>query len=118
MKKLMFFMMLALALTVNAAPREMRSAVPSQIPSVEVTLNGKTTNVTITEASVVELDDNHVQCTVFGTGDSKASVKVPVSFDFVLDVALKAANYAKQYGFISNETYNACVKQYKALKAK
>lgn len=108
--------MLAISINICAAPREAKAKIPnnSMIPNVEITIDGKTTTVKPTELSVKENDEKSIICTIFGTKNSKAVVKLPISYSKAMDIALRVAQIARDCGLISNKQFDEYIELYKA----
>lgn len=74
MKKTIMALSLCLMSVIGfAGNRQMVAALPSNIPSVTLTIDGKAKVVKPTKAIVKEVDDKHVKCTVYANKD-KAEV--------------------------------------------
>ena len=70
--------------------RQMVAALPSNIPSVTLTIDGKNKVVKPTKAIVKEVDDRHVKCIVYANND-RAAVTLPISYDTILQLGEKVA---------------------------
>jgi len=82
--------------------RQTTAQLPASTPSVSLTIDGKAQTVKPTKVQIMEVDSAHVRCTVFA-GKDKASVKLPVSYDNLLYIALRAASVANSCNLISDE---------------
>ena len=84
--------------------RQMVAALPSNIPSVTLTIDGKNKVVKPTKALVKEVDDNHVKCIVFSNKD-KAEVTLPISYDTILQLGEKVAEVFLALNIVTDKQY-------------
>ena len=101
--------MMALALCLMSAigfadNRQMVAALPSNIPSVTLTIDGKNKVVKPTNAVVEEVDDRHVKCIVYANKD-KATVTLPISYETVLQLGEKVAEVFHALNIVTDKQY-------------
>ena len=105
MKKTMMALSLCLMSVIGfAGNRQMVAALPSNIPSVTLTIDGKAKVVKPTKAFVKEVDDNHVKCIVFSNKD-KAEVTLPISYDTILQLGEKVAEVFLALNIVTDKQY-------------
>lgn len=105
MKKTMMALSLCLMSVIGfAGNRQMVAALPSNIPSVTLTIDGKAKVVKPTKALVKEVDDNHVKCIVFSNKD-KAEVTLPISYDTILQLGEKVAEVFLALNIVTDKQY-------------
>ena len=105
MKKTMMALSLCLMSVIGfAGNRQMVAALPSNIPSVKLTIDGKAKVVKPTKALVKEVDDNHVKCIVFSNKD-KAEVTLPISYDTILQLGEKVAEVFHALNIVTDKQY-------------
>ena len=105
MKKTMMALSLCLMSVIGfAGNRQMVAALPSNIPSVTLTIDGKAKVVKPTKALVKEVDDNHVKCIVFSNKD-KAEVTLPISYDTILQLGEKVAEVFHALDIVTDKQY-------------
>ena len=112
MKKAMMALALCLMSAIGfAANRQMVTVLPSNTPSVNLTINGQTHKVQPTKAVVKEVDDKHIKCIVYA-GQDKAEVILPVTYDMVLKLGAHFAEICHTLNVVSDQQYNAFLKWY------
>ena len=84
--------------------RQMVAALPSNIPSVTLTIDGKNKVVKPTKAVVKEVDDRHVKCIVYANKD-KAEVTLPISYDTILQLGEKVAEVFHALDIVTDKQY-------------
>jgi hypothetical protein len=109
MKNILFCLMAVLCVMGVSAQshRSMSTTIPTeyQIP-VNVTIDDQAFNLIPTKATLTETDSCHVRCYVYHNR-GKASVNLPISYDFCLDVAMAGYDVLYRWCLISEEQYNA-----------
>lgn len=104
MKKTMMALSLCLMSVIGFANnRQMVAALPSNIPSVTLTIDGKAKVVKPTKAVVKEVN-NHVKCTVY-TNKDKAEVTLPISYDTILQLGEKVAEVFHALNIVTDKQY-------------
>jgi hypothetical protein len=105
MKKTLMALSLCLMSVIGLANnRQMSTALPADVPSVSLTIDGKSHTVKPTKAVVKEMDANHVKCVVYANRD-KAEVTLPVSYDFVLQLGARVAEFCHTMGLATDQQY-------------
>ena len=105
MKKAMMALSLCLMSVIGfAGNRQMVTALPENTPSVSMTIDGKTHQVKPTKAVVQEVDENRVKCIVYANSD-KAEVVLPVSYDTVLKLGARIAEWCYNLGMATDKQY-------------
>lgn len=108
-KTIVAFALALISATSFAGNRQAVVNLPSSTPVITLTQSGKTQQVHLTKAKLEEVDESHVRCTVYA-GSDKASVRLPISFDNLLECAKKAADCAYAIGILPGdvlEQFNA-----------
>ncbi len=112
MKKTMMALALCLMSAIGfAAPRQMAAVLPSNTPSVHLTLDGKLHKVQPTKAVLREVDEQHVKCIVY-SGKDKAEVTLPVSYDTVLELGARFAEICHSLRVVDDQQYEEFLKWY------
>ena len=112
MKKLMMALSLCLMSVIGFANnRQMTAVLPSNVPSVSMTIDGKNHVVKPTKAMVKEVDENHVRCIVFANKD-KAEVTLPIRYDLVLKLGARVAELCHSFGIVTDKQYEDFLKWY------
>ena len=112
MKKTMMALSLCLMSVICFANnRQVTALLPSNMPSVSMTIDGKNHIVKPTKAVVKEVDDKHVKCIVFANKD-KAEVTLPVSYDIVLKLGFHVAELCHTLGIATDKQYEDFLKWY------
>ena len=91
--------------------RQVVGVLPSNMPSVNLTIDGKNHTVKPTKAMIKEVDDNHVKCIVFANKD-KAEVTLPISYDTVLELGARVAELCHTLGIATDKQYEDFLKWY------
>ena len=105
MKKTIMALSLCLMSVIGfAGNRQMVAALPSNIPSVTLTIDGKAKVVKPTKAVVKEVDDKHMKCIVFANKD-KAEVTLPISYDTILQLGEKVAEVFHALNIVTDKQY-------------
>ena len=105
MKKTIMALSLCLMSVIGfAGNRQMVATLPSNIPSVTLTIDGKAKVVKPTKAIVKEVDDKHVKCTVYANKD-KAEVTLPISYDTILQLGEKVAEVFHALNIVTDKQY-------------
>ena len=112
--------MMALALCLMSAisfagNRQVSTTLPTETPSVTLTLDGKQRVVQPTKAAIKEADASHVRCTVYA-GKDKAEVLLPISYDTVLELGYKAAETAYNLNLINAQQWQDICSEYQRQK--
>ncbi len=114
MKKVMLVLSLCLmSVFTFAEGRQLVANLPAETPNVSVTLDGKNHVVEPTTA-VCQENGNSVICTVYANKDN-ASVKLPISYDTVLDFAYRAAELSYNLHIITDAQWQD-IQKYKPTK--
>ena len=112
MKKTIMALALCLMSAIGfAQTRQMAAILPANMPSVNLTIDGKNHIVKPTKAVVKEVDDKHVKCIVFANKD-KAEVTLPVSYDTVLKLGFHVAELCHTLGIATDKQYEDFLKWY------
>ena len=112
MKKAMMALSLCLMSVICFANnRQVTALLPSNMPSVSMTIEGKNHIVKPTKAMLKEVDDKHVKCIVFANKD-KAEVTLPVSYDTVLKLGFHVAELCHTLGIATDKQYEDFLKWY------
>ena len=112
MRKTMMALALCLMSAIGFADnRQMVAALPSNIPSVTLTIDGKNKVVKPIKAVVKEVDDRHVKCIVYANKD-KAEVTLPISYDTVLELGARVAELCHTMGIATDKQYADFLKWY------
>lgn len=112
MKKTMMALALCLMSAIGmASNRQMAALLPSSMPSVNLTIDGKNHKVQPTKAVVRELDDEHVKCMVYA-GKDKAEVTLPVKYDTVLELGARFAEICHSLGVVNDKQYEEFLNWY------
>ena len=110
MKKVMMALSLCLMSVICFANnRQVTGQLPSNTPSVTLTIDGKTHMVQPTKAVMQEVDDSHVKCIVYANKD-KAEVTLPVGYDTMLKLGSGVAKLCHTLGIVSDKQYEECMK--------
>ena len=107
MKKILFCLVALLCVMgVSAQNRSMSTPIPTeyQIP-VNVTIDNQEFNLIPNKVSIVETDSCHVRCYLYHNR-GKATVLLPISYDFCLDVAMAGYDLLHRWCLISEKQYN------------
>lgn len=105
MKKTIMALALCLMSAIGFADnRQMVAVLPSNIPSVTLTIDGKNKVVKPTKAVVKEVDDRHVKCIVYANKD-KAAVTLPISYDTILQLGEKVAEVFHALNIVTDKQY-------------
>ena len=105
MRKTMMALALCLMSAIGFADnRQMVAALPSNIPSVTLTIDGKNKVVKPTKAAVKEVDDRHVKCIVYANKD-KATVTLPISYETILQLGEKVAEVFHTLNIVTDKQY-------------
>ena len=108
MKKILFcFVALMCVMGVSAQTRSISTPIPTeyQIP-VNVSIDNQSFNLVPNKVAIVETDSCHVRCYVYHNR-GKATVTLPISYDFCLDAAMAGYDLLHRWCLISEEQYNA-----------
>ena len=84
--------------------RQVSAILPADLPSVNLTIDGKNHVVKPTKAVVKEVDDKHVKCIVYANKD-KAEVTLPVSYEMMLKLGARVAEICHTFGLASDKQY-------------
>ena len=105
MRKTMMALALCLMSAIGFADnRQMVAALPSNIPSVTLTIDGKNKVVKPTKAVVKEVDDRHVKCIVYANKD-KAEITLPISYNLILQLGERVAELCHTMNIITEKQY-------------
>mgnify|MGYP003440651524 FL=1 len=112
MKKAMMALSLCLMSVIGFANnRQVVGVLPANMPSVNLTIDGKNHVVKPTKAVVREVDDKHVKCIVYANKD-KAEVTLPISYDTVLELGARVAELCHTLGIATDKQYEDFLKWY------
>ena len=112
MKKTMMALSLCLMSVIGFANnRQVVGILPANMPSVNLTIDGKNHTVKPTKAMIKEVDDKHVKCIVFANRD-KAEITLPISYDTVLELGARVAELCHTMGIASDKQYEEFLKWY------
>ena len=112
MKKTMMALSLCLMSVIGFANnRQVVGVLPANMPSVNLTSEGKNHVVKPTKAVVREVDDKHVKCIVYANKD-KAEVTLPISYDIVLELGARVAELCHTLGIATDKQYEDFLKWY------
>ena len=112
MKKTMMVLSLCLMSVIGFANnRQVVGILPANMPSVNLTIDGKNHTVKPTKAMIKEVDDKHVKCIVFANRD-KAELTLPISYDTVLELGARVAELCHTMGIASDKQYEEFLKWY------
>lgn len=112
MKKTMMALSLCLMSVIGFANnRQVVGVLPADMPSVNLTIDGKNHTVRPTKAVVKEVDDKHVKCIVFANKD-KAEMTLPVSYDTILKLGYHVAELCHTLGIVTDKQYEDFLKWY------
>ena len=112
MKKTMMALSLCLMSVIGFANnRQVVGVLPANMPSVNLTIDGKNHTVRPTKAVVKEVDDKHVKCIVF-TNKDKAEMTLPVSYDTILKLGYHVAELCHTLGIATDKQYEEFLKWY------
>ena len=112
MKKTMMALSLCLMSVIGFANnRQVVGILPADMPSVNLTIDGKNHTVRPTKAVVKEVDDKHVKCIVFANKD-KAEMTLPVSYDTILKLGYHVAELCHTLGIAPDKQYEEFLKWY------
>jgi hypothetical protein len=112
MKKTMMALSLCLMSVIGFANnRQVVGILPANMPSVNLTIDGKNHTVKPTKAMIKEVDDKHVKCIVFANRD-KAELTLPISYDTVLELGARVAELCHTMGIASDKQYEEFLKWY------
>jgi hypothetical protein len=112
MKKTMMALSLCLMSVIGFANnRQVVGILPANMPSVNLTIDGKNHTVKPTKAMIKEVDDKHVKCIVFANRD-KAEISLPISYDTVLELGARVAELCHTMGIASDKQYEEFLKWY------
>ena len=112
MKKTMMALSLCLMSVIGFANnRQVVGVLPANMPSVNLTIDGKNHVVKPTKAVVCEVDDKHVKCIVCANKD-KAEVTLPISYDTVLELGARVAELCHTMGIATDKQYADFLKWY------
>jgi hypothetical protein len=112
MKKTMMALSLCLMSVIGFANnRQVVGVLPTNMPSVNLTIDGKNHVVKPTKAVVREVDDKHVKCIVYANKD-KAEVTLPISYDTVLELGARVAELCHTMGIATDKQYADFLKWY------
>ena len=112
MKKTMMALSLCLMSVIGFANNRQVSAIlPTDLPSVNLTIDGKNHTVKPTKAIVKEVDDKHVKCIVYANHD-KAEVTLPISYDTVLELGARVAELCHTLRIATDKQYADFLKWY------
>ena len=112
MKKTMMALSLCLMSVIGFANnRQVVGILPANMPSVNLTIDGKHYTVKPTKAMIKEVDDKHVKCIVFANRD-KAELTLPISYDTVLELGARVAELCHTMGIASDKQYEEFLKWY------
>jgi hypothetical protein len=108
MKKILFCLVaLMCVMGVSAQSRSISTPIPTKYQaSVNVTIDNQSFNLVPTKVAIVEADSCHVHCYVYHNR-GKATVNLPISYDFCLDAAMVGYDLLYRWCLISKEQYNA-----------
>ena len=119
MKKFIFCLMAMLCVMgVSAQSRRISTNVPTeyQIP-VNVTIDNQSFDLVPTKVSIVEADSCRVRCYLYHN-HGKASVTLPISYDFCLDAAMAGYDLLYRWCFITEDQYNAGKRIYEKQRSR
>ena len=112
MKKTMMALSLCLMSVIGFANnRQVVGVLPANMPSVNLTIDGKNHTVKPTKAVVKEVNDKHVRCIVYANKD-KAEVILPISYDTVLELGARIAELCHTMGIATDKQYTDFLKWY------
>jgi hypothetical protein len=112
MKKTMMALSLCLMSVIGFANnRQVVGVLPANMPSVNLTIDGKNHTVKPTKAVVKEVDDKHVKCIVYANKD-KAEVTLPISYDTILELGARVAELCHTMGIATDKQYEDFLKWY------
>ena len=112
MKKAMMALSLCLMSVIGFANnRQVVGVLPTNMPSVNLTIDGKNHTVKPTKAVVKEVDDKHVKCIVYANKD-KAEVTLPINYDTVLKLGARIAELCHTMGIATDKQYADFLKWY------
>ena len=112
MKKTMMALSLCLMSVIGFANnRQVVGILPANMPSVNLTIDGKNHTVKPTKAMIKEVDDKYVKCIVFANRD-KAEITLPISYDTVLELGARVAELCHTMGIASDKQYEEFLKWY------
>ena len=112
MKKTMMALSLCLMSVIGFANnRQVVGVLLANLPSVNLTIDGKNHTVKPTKAVVKEVDDKHVKCIVYANKD-KAEVTLPISYDTVLELGARVAELCHTMGIATDKQYEDFLKWY------
>ena len=112
MKKTMMALSLCLMSVIGFANnRQVVGILPANMPSVNLTIDGKNHTVKPTKAMIKEVDDKHVKCIVFANRD-KAEITLPISYDIFLELGARVAELCHTMGIASDKQYEEFLKWY------
>ena len=112
MKKTMMALSLCLMSVIGFANnRQVVGILPANMPSVNLTIDGKNHTVKPPKAMIKEVDDKHVKCIVFANRD-KAEITLPISYDTVLELGARVAELCHTMGIASDKQYEEFLKWY------
>jgi hypothetical protein len=108
MKKILFCLVALLCVMgVSAQNRSMSTPIPTEYQtSVNVTIDNQSFNLVPNKVSIVETDSCHVRCYVYHNR-GKATVTLPISYDFCLDAAMAGYDLLHRWCLIDEKQYNA-----------
>lgn len=112
MKKVMMALSLCLMSVIGFANnRQVVGVLPANMPSVNLTIDGKNHTVKPTKAVVKEVDDKHVKCIVYANKD-KAEVTLPIRYDLVLKLGARVAELCHSFSIVTDKQYEDFLKWY------
>ena len=112
MKKTIMALSLCLMSVIGFANnRQVVGVLPTNMPSITLTIEGKNHVVKPTKAVVREVDDKHVKCIVYANKD-KAEVTLPIRYDTVLELGARVAELCHTLGIATDKQYEDFLKWY------
>ncbi len=102
---------LVLSVTVVAENRQAIANLPSNTPTVTLTLDGKARQVQPTKVIVKEKSESSIDCIV-KAGKDKAQVTLPISYDLFVTFCYRSAGLAHSLGIITDAQKAECDKWY------
>ena len=112
MKKTMMALALCLMSAMTfAVGRQVTTTLPASTPTMTFTIDGTKHVVQPDKATMQEVGNNQVRCIVYA-GKDKAEVTLPVSYDTVIELGAKVAEFCHTMGIASDAQYDEFQKWY------
>ncbi len=102
---------LVLSATAVAENRSSFANLPSNTPTVTLTIDGKNKQVKPTRVEVREKSESSINCIV-KAGKDKAQVTLPISYDLFVTFCYRSAGLAHSLGIITDAQKAECDKWY------